>query len=103
MSKNDQRWRNVSHRRESYTVVRLARGDSGGGGSGDLHRLELALNQPTMNIDLPNSSAPISQTRSAPVTHMVRIQIIRNIRIDSGPCTESLELALWLRHVGSEE
>lgn len=34
---------------------------------------------------------------------MVRVQVVGDVRIDSGPCTESLELALWLGHVRGEE
>ena len=36
-------------------------------------------------------------------TYVVRVQVVADIRVHTGPCAESLQLALGLRHVTVEK
>jgi hypothetical protein len=60
-----------------------------------------STNQQWMSIcDLKSASDCRAGARR---THVVRVQVVRDIRVDTCPCPESLELALGLRHVRVEE
>jgi hypothetical protein len=76
-------------------------GDTGGSRGSDLGGLVSSLDHPTVDLGSDASPREVKAGQGIQSTHVnvVRVEVVGDVRVDTGPGLERLELELWLGHV----